>query len=250
MARVLQCVASRGLVSRVNVTTSSTRASLIVRGAPGRGSSSRPSSRLARNRLRHFPTVCFVNRRCRATRVFVSSAAHARITRARCASAWAVVGRRAQRSSVSRSSSVSAKGGIGRPIRMRVLLSTGRTLTAHTLFQLFQTHETRSTGHISRPTKPLPFGYDTRDGARPPLPPRPAPGGAPHVHGDDRWWSPRRVARRRGTTASEDRANRCSVARLWPEPQHGHFPRLTGAGLDRGTEHRRRVPLGGGPGGS
>src|SRR6266700_4148332 len=51
-------------------------------------------------------------------------------------------GCRAQRSSVSRSSSVSAKGGIGRPMRMRVLLSTGRTLTAHTLFQPFQTHET------------------------------------------------------------------------------------------------------------
>jgi hypothetical protein len=143
MARVLQCVASRGFVSSVAVTTSSTCASLTVRGAPGRRSSSSPSNRLARNRLRHFPTVCFVTRTCRATRVFVSSAAHPRIKRARSASAWAVVGRRAQRANVSRSSSVSAKGGIGRPMRMSVLLSTGRTLNTHALFQPFQTHETR-----------------------------------------------------------------------------------------------------------
>ncbi len=55
IARVLQCVASRGVVSRVNVTTRSTSASLTVRGAPGRGSSSNPSSRFATKRLRHLP---------------------------------------------------------------------------------------------------------------------------------------------------------------------------------------------------
>src|SRR2546430_7247389 len=142
MARVLQCVASRGLVSSVSVTTSSTCASLTVRGAPGRGSSSSPSSRLARNRLRHFPTVCFVSRSFRATRVFVSSAAHPRMTRARCARACAVVGRRVQRCNISRSGSVNVKGGIGRPMRMSVLLSTGGTLSTHTLFHVFQTHDT------------------------------------------------------------------------------------------------------------
>jgi hypothetical protein len=45
-----------------------TCASLTVRGAPGRGSSSSPSSRLATNRVRHFPTVCFVTRSSRHTR--------------------------------------------------------------------------------------------------------------------------------------------------------------------------------------
>jgi hypothetical protein len=55
--RVDQCVASFGVVSRVVVITRSTSASAIVRGRPGRGSSSRPSSRSTANRLRHFVTV-------------------------------------------------------------------------------------------------------------------------------------------------------------------------------------------------
>ncbi len=53
IVRVLQWVASAGLVSRVRVSTASTWASLIVRGAPGRGSSSNPSRRLVSRRLRH-----------------------------------------------------------------------------------------------------------------------------------------------------------------------------------------------------
>ncbi len=57
IARVLQCVAALGFVSRVSVTTRSTWASVIVRGAPGRGSSSRPSSRCVTKRCRHFPTI-------------------------------------------------------------------------------------------------------------------------------------------------------------------------------------------------
>src|SRR6266508_2966785 len=40
--RVLQCVASRGVVSSVTRITRSTSASVIRRGAPGRGSSSNP----------------------------------------------------------------------------------------------------------------------------------------------------------------------------------------------------------------
>ena len=55
--RVDQCVASFGAVSRVVVITRSTSASAIVRGRPGRGSSSSPSSRSVANRLRHLPTV-------------------------------------------------------------------------------------------------------------------------------------------------------------------------------------------------
>src|SRR4030095_433334 len=52
---------------------------------------------------------------------FVLSVAHANTIRARCASAWAVVGRRAHCSSVSRSSVVRTTGGVGRPVRMGVL---------------------------------------------------------------------------------------------------------------------------------
>src|SRR5437870_5413730 len=142
MARVLQCVASRGVASSVSVTICSTWASLMRRGAPGRGSASNPSSRAATNRLRHLPTVCLVRRSSRATRVFVRPLAHAKITRALCANACAVVGRRVQRSNASRSSSVSLSTGLGRPIAMRVLLSIARTLGPYILFHLFQTHET------------------------------------------------------------------------------------------------------------
>jgi hypothetical protein len=68
--RVLQCVASAGLLSRVSVTTRPTSASVIFRGAPGRGSSGRPSSRRARKRARHFPTVCFLIRSSAAVAMF------------------------------------------------------------------------------------------------------------------------------------------------------------------------------------
>jgi Tfp pilus assembly protein PilE len=52
IVRVLQCVASRGFVSSVQRTTRSTCASVIFRGAPGRGSSSKPSSRCLTKRAR------------------------------------------------------------------------------------------------------------------------------------------------------------------------------------------------------
>jgi hypothetical protein len=85
--RVLQWLASEGVVSSVWVSTRSTSTSVIVRGAPGRGSSSKPSSRVARKRARHFPTVCFVSRNRRASAVCVSPAAQPSTMRARCASA-------------------------------------------------------------------------------------------------------------------------------------------------------------------
>ena len=57
IVRVLQCVASAGIVSSVFVTTSAIFSSPILRGAPQRGSSSRPSKRFSANRFRHSPTV-------------------------------------------------------------------------------------------------------------------------------------------------------------------------------------------------
>ena len=55
--RVDQCVASFGVVSSVATITASTCSSVTVRGRPGRGSSSSPSSRSSTNRLRHRRTV-------------------------------------------------------------------------------------------------------------------------------------------------------------------------------------------------
>ena len=67
MVRVLQCVAFFGTDSNVCAITASTLASSIVRGAPLRGASSRPSKRCSANRLRHFETVCGVTRSRAAT---------------------------------------------------------------------------------------------------------------------------------------------------------------------------------------
>ena len=47
----------RGVDSKVRTTTSSTCASVIRRGVPGRGSSTKPSTRSTRNRVRHLQTV-------------------------------------------------------------------------------------------------------------------------------------------------------------------------------------------------
>lgn len=54
---VLQCVASDGVALSVIVRIRSTVASLTFRGAPGRGSSCSPSSRLSMKRRRHLQTV-------------------------------------------------------------------------------------------------------------------------------------------------------------------------------------------------
>src|SRR5581483_9410513 len=142
IARVLQWVASGGFVSSVRLSTASTAASVTVRGAPGRGSSSNPSRRLVTKRVRHLPTVCFVSRRSCATRVLLLPAAQLRISRARCASACAVLARRVQRSKVSRSSAVIVTGGIGRPVRIGVLLSLLRTPDTHNLFHSFLGQDT------------------------------------------------------------------------------------------------------------
>ncbi len=86
-ARVLQWVASRGVLSKVRVSARSTSASVIRRGAPGRGSSSSPSRRLATNRARQRPTVCRVTRSLTATTPLDCPPAQASTMRARWANA-------------------------------------------------------------------------------------------------------------------------------------------------------------------
>ena len=110
-----QCVASVGWRSRVLTTTNSIRSSSIVRGAPGRGSSVSPSSRLSTNRCRHLHTVCGHTPTSAATSLLDLPAAQPNTMRHRCASACEDFARRAHRCNVSRSSSVNTTAVTGRP---------------------------------------------------------------------------------------------------------------------------------------
>ena len=92
-SRLDQCVAPSGASSRVRTTTSSTWASVIVRGTPGRGSSLSPSSRRARNRFRHLLTVLPADAQPAATAILVFPSAQASTIRARSASPCAVLRR-------------------------------------------------------------------------------------------------------------------------------------------------------------
>ena len=94
MLRVLQCVAPRGWLSSVCTMTLSTFASSIVRGAPGRNSSSNPSTPRSTKRRRHLPTVCAVTRSPAATALLLKPEAHPNTIRARNAKACAVLRRR------------------------------------------------------------------------------------------------------------------------------------------------------------
>jgi len=141
---VLQWVASAGLVSRVRVSTASTSASVTVRGAPGRGSSSNPSRRWVRKRVRHLPTVWWVTPSPCATAVFGLPLAHSNTIRARWAKACALFGRRAQRSSASRSSFAKLTGAIGLPVRIGVFPPIRKTPTDYKLFNVLMTQDTRS----------------------------------------------------------------------------------------------------------
>src|SRR5438128_2749900 len=143
MARVLQCVASRGVRSRVRAITRSTSASVILRGAPGRGSSSSPGNRFRTKRCRQRPTVCRVTPAVAAISPLVLVEAHARTRRARWAKPCAVVGRRAHCSSVCRSSAVSTTGGVGRPVRIDVLRVYTKNVGAHQFVPPFSTQDTR-----------------------------------------------------------------------------------------------------------
>jgi hypothetical protein len=102
-SRFDQCVAPWGNSSRVRTTTSSTWASVMVRGTPGRGSSARPSSRSRRNRARQRLTVLRLTSSRAETAVLLPPSAQASTIRARSASPCAVVRRFAQPCYVSRS---------------------------------------------------------------------------------------------------------------------------------------------------
>jgi len=85
--RVDQWVASAGCCSSVLRSTSSTCSSEMRRGAPGRGSSSSPSSPSATNRRRHLPTVAACTPSSEATAPLLSPAAQRNTIRARDANA-------------------------------------------------------------------------------------------------------------------------------------------------------------------
>jgi hypothetical protein len=89
--RVDQCVASFGAVSNVLTITSSTFASVILRGCPGRGSSNSPSNRSARNRSRHFATVLRWTHNSRQISPVLRPSAHSNTIRERCANACPLV---------------------------------------------------------------------------------------------------------------------------------------------------------------
>src|ERR1035437_7997318 len=84
------------------ILTRSTSSSRTRLGAPGRGSSSKPSSRFATKRPRHLPTICCDTCRLAATAALLRPLAHSNTIRARNASACAVFARRVQRSSAAR----------------------------------------------------------------------------------------------------------------------------------------------------
>ena len=123
--RVDQCVASFGELSKVVTNTWSICSSVIVRGGPGRGASARPSSRRATNRERHLVTVGRDTPSRRATSMLLAPSAQASTIRQRSASAWLLLARRVQRSSVARSSSLNTKGGSLGPRRRPVARWSG-----------------------------------------------------------------------------------------------------------------------------
>ncbi len=89
MERVLQCVAFVGIVSNVRISNTSTCSSVTLRGSPGRGSSSNPSTPNSMNLRRHLPTVDRVIPRPSATAVLLLPSTQASTIRARNASACA-----------------------------------------------------------------------------------------------------------------------------------------------------------------
>jgi hypothetical protein len=112
-----QCVALTGVDSNVAVITASTRSSRIEGGRPGRGSSTRPSSRDCTNRRRHLFTVLDATPRSAATVVFSAlGSAHASTIRERNANACDDFALRDQRNSVSRSTSDNSSSAFGRPV--------------------------------------------------------------------------------------------------------------------------------------
>jgi hypothetical protein len=98
--------------------TCSIWSSVIVRGAPGRGSSYRPLSRSDTKRPRHLHTVAGVTWRRRATTLLSRPSPHAKMMRARRATWGADRERCANDSNRRRSSPVKINATLGRPVRM------------------------------------------------------------------------------------------------------------------------------------
>jgi hypothetical protein len=117
--RVDQRVASLSLASKVLTTICLTLSSLILRGAPGRGSSKGPSRRSAMKRRRHLPTFALLKPRRVATDSFEgwSLAAHDSTILVRSANACAALRGLLKRSGAIRSSSLSSSGAFGLPRR-------------------------------------------------------------------------------------------------------------------------------------
>jgi hypothetical protein len=113
-----QCVAFFGFSWSVLTMTRSTSASVILRGAPGRGSSHKPSRPRSRKRRRHVRTVSGVIPSRRDTSMIECPSAHCSTIRDRWARAWAVVRRRTHPSSAARWASVTDNGGIFGPGRL------------------------------------------------------------------------------------------------------------------------------------
>jgi hypothetical protein len=125
-----QCVACFGVRSSVATITASICSSPIVRGAPGRGSSSRPSRRLSTNRRRHLLTVAGTIPSLAATCVLSSPCEQASTIFDRNASDCADFARRDQPSNCSRSSPVNTNSALGRPV-----LATHQLYNLHHEFQ-------------------------------------------------------------------------------------------------------------------
>ena len=101
----------------MSTTIFSTCSAVIDGTRPGRGSSSRPSNRSSRKRLRHLPTVGCETPNRAATSLFGMPSAHSRTIRDRSARACAEDRRRAHRCNCSRSSEVNSSIAFGRPVR-------------------------------------------------------------------------------------------------------------------------------------
>jgi len=141
MSRVDQCVAASGWLSSVRVNTRSTCRSLSLRGVPGRGSSSRPSTPKSINRCRHLPAVGCEQPCLRAISLLAKPSPANSTIRDRKANPCAVFARRDQDCNCSRCSALTVSGDKGRPIpiTMSSSLYSMRTIRRAVAFSLEKT---------------------------------------------------------------------------------------------------------------
>ena len=144
-----QCVSCPGpCSSTVLAMTTSTCSSVIVRGAPGRGSSERPSSRATANRDRHLATVGRDTPKAGATSVFDPPSAHASTIRDRNASACDVLRRRAHPSSTCRSSGLRTTGSSFGLATRRSPVCANESMTQDTSYPAVKRQTAVSSGQI------------------------------------------------------------------------------------------------------